>query len=151
MPRQSHAWRQVNFPMVRYSRGGEWWIVNARAGNRDFETGLGLMLRIQRTATGYATAVVSPAVFFPCFGAIDHDPEADRMLGEALRSGAVAQSELMRREPHDRDASCLLHVEQYCFSKLFRIDGGSGGSHAAPTHRAGAARTYSEQEVRLRT
>jgi protein-L-isoaspartate(D-aspartate) O-methyltransferase len=106
-------------PMVRYPRGGESWIVNARAGNRDFETGLGLVLRIQRTAAGYATAVVSPAVIFPCFGAIDPDPEADRMLGEALRSGAIAQANSLRREPHDRDASCLLHVEQYCFSKLF--------------------------------
>ena len=55
------------FPLVRYQRGGESWIVNARAGNRDFETGLGLMLRIQRTATGYATGVVSPAVFFSMF------------------------------------------------------------------------------------
>jgi len=77
------------------------------------------MLRIQRTAAGYATAVVSSAVIFPCFGAIDPDPEADRMLGEALRSGAIAQANSLRREPHDRDASCLLHVQEYCFSKLF--------------------------------
>jgi protein-L-isoaspartate(D-aspartate) O-methyltransferase len=106
------------FPIVRYPKGGESWIVNARAGNRDFETGLSLMLRIQRNAAGYATAVVSPAVFLPCFGTIDPDREADRMLGEALRSGAIAQANSLRREPHDRDASYLLHVQQYCVSKL---------------------------------
>jgi hypothetical protein len=99
---------------------------NARAGNRDFETGMGLMLRIQRTTAGYATAVLLPAGMFPCFSAIDSDPEVDRILGEALRSGAIAQANSLRREPRDLDASCLLHVEQYCFCKLSaRTDGGS--------------------------
>jgi protein-L-isoaspartate(D-aspartate) O-methyltransferase len=31
------------FPLVRYPRGGESWIVKARAGSRDFESGLGLI------------------------------------------------------------------------------------------------------------
>jgi protein-L-isoaspartate(D-aspartate) O-methyltransferase len=106
------------FPMVRYPRGGESWVANAGTGKRDFETGMGLMLRIQRTARGYSSAVVSPTVFFPCFGAIDVDPGADRVLAEALRSGAIAKATSLRREPHDRDASCMVHAQRYCFSKL---------------------------------
>lgn len=106
------------FPMVRYPRGGESWIENARAGKRDFETGMGLMLRIQKTDAGYNSVVVSPAAFFPCFGAIDFDPEADRVLAEALGSGAIAQSNSLRRDPHGRDPSCLAHIQNYCFSKL---------------------------------
>ena len=118
LARQSHARRQVNFPDGAIAQRRESWIVNARAGNRDFETGLGLMLRIQRTATGYATAVVPPAVFFPCFGAIDPDPEADRIFAQALRSGAIAQANSLRSEAHDRDPTCLVHTQRYCFSKL---------------------------------
>jgi protein-L-isoaspartate(D-aspartate) O-methyltransferase len=104
------------FPMVRYPKGGESWIANAGTGKPDFETGMGLMLRIQRTAAGYATAVVSPAGFFPCFGAIDPDPEADRILAEALRSGAIARANSLRCEPHETDESCLVHIQRYCFS-----------------------------------
>jgi len=107
---------------VRYPKGGESWIVNARAGNRDFETGLGLMLCIQRTAAGYASAVVSPAGFFPCFGAIDPDPEADRMLAEALQSGAIAQANSLRSRPHDRDASCLVHFRATASRNSLRVE-----------------------------
>jgi protein-L-isoaspartate(D-aspartate) O-methyltransferase len=106
------------FPLVRYPRGGESWIANAGTGKRDFETGMGLMLRVQLTVAGYASAVVSPAGFFPCLGAIDPDPEADRILAEALRSGAIGQANSLRSEPHDREASCLVHIQRYCFSKL---------------------------------
>jgi hypothetical protein len=76
------------------------------------------MLRIQRAAGAYASEVLSPAAFFPCFGAIDRDPEADRRFVEALQSGAIAQASSSRREDHDRDASCLLHIHGYCFSRL---------------------------------
>jgi protein-L-isoaspartate(D-aspartate) O-methyltransferase len=106
------------FPMVRFPSGSETWISNAGAGKRDFEAGMGLMLRIQRTAAAYASEVVSPAAFFPCFGAIDPEPEADRQFVEALQSGAIAQANSLRREPHDQVASCLLHIHGYCFSRL---------------------------------
>jgi protein-L-isoaspartate(D-aspartate) O-methyltransferase len=106
------------FPMVRYPRGGESWIVNVQTGERDFETGVGLMLRIQNTAAGYASEVVSPAAFFPCFGAIDSDPEADRIFAEALASGAIAGANSLRRDSHERDKSCLVHTQRYCFSTL---------------------------------
>ena len=103
------------FPLVRYPGGGESWIANAGTGKRDFETGMGLMLRIQRTVAGYATAVVSPAGFFPCFGAID--AEADRLVGEALAQGVFAEVRSLRRDAHDADESCGLHGRGYCFSR----------------------------------
>jgi len=106
------------FPLVRYPRGVESWIANAARGKRDFETGFGLMLRIERTAAGYASAVVSPVGIFPCFGAIDPDPEEDGILAEALRSGAIATANSLRSEPHERDAACMAHIQRYCFSKL---------------------------------
>jgi hypothetical protein len=48
-----------------------------------------------------------------------------------------------------RHASCTL--SSIASRNFSRIDGGWGGSHAALTRSAGAARTYSEQEVGLRT
>jgi protein-L-isoaspartate(D-aspartate) O-methyltransferase len=106
------------FPLVRYPQGAESWLTNVAAGKRDFETGIGVMLRIQRTTAGYASAVVSPVEVFPCFGAIDPDPEADRALAEALGSGAIAQANSLRSEPHAREATCLAHIQRYCFSTL---------------------------------
>lgn len=106
------------FPMVRYPRGGESWLAYVRTGKPDFETGMGLMLRISRTAKGYSCAAVTPAAFFPCFGAIDPDPQMDGRLKDALQSGAIAQAKSLRREPHARDTSCLFHTSGYCFSKV---------------------------------
>ena len=106
------------FPLVRYPQGAESWMTNVAAGKRDFETGFGVMVRIQRATAGYASAVVSPVGVFPCFGAIDPDPEADRALAEALQSGAIAQANSLRSEAHEPDGTCLVHTQRYCFSTL---------------------------------
>jgi hypothetical protein len=61
-------------------------------------------------------AISRTAGFYPCFGAID--AEADRLLGDTLASNGLTDVHSLRREPHARDESCLLHGAGYCFSRI---------------------------------
>jgi protein-L-isoaspartate(D-aspartate) O-methyltransferase len=95
------------FPMVRWPDGAKFGVVNA---------GWGVMLRIQRLHRDFSARFLGPAGFYPCFGAID--AEADRLLGDTLASNGLTDVHSLRREPHARDESCLLHGAGYCFSRL---------------------------------
>src|SRR5260370_32901997 len=55
------------FPIVRYPRGGEAGKVNGRARNRDFGTGLGLYVPVQRNPGRYCTTVGLPPVLLSSF------------------------------------------------------------------------------------
>jgi protein-L-isoaspartate(D-aspartate) O-methyltransferase len=95
------------FPMVRWPNGAGFGVGSA---------GWGVILRIQRLQSGHSARFLGPAGFYPCFGAID--AEADRLLGEALASNGLTDVHSLRREPHARDESCLLHGVGYCFSRI---------------------------------
>ena len=77
--------------------------------------GFGVMMRIQRLRSAYEASVLSPVAVFSCAGATD--AEADRRLGSSLNEGGFAGVRSLRRDAHDRDESCGLHGEGYCFSK----------------------------------
>ena len=77
--------------------------------------GLGVMIKIRRLNSMYEARVFSPVAIFLCAGA--SDAEADRRLGAALNEGGFAGIRSLRRDTHDRDESCGLHGEGYCFSR----------------------------------
>ena len=89
------------FPMIRWAVGVAGW---------------GVMMRIERTQSGFAVQWLGPCGYYPCFGAIDS--EADRRLGEALVKSGLTDARSLRVEGHDPEESCLLHGNGYCFSKL---------------------------------
>ena len=95
------------FPMVRWPEGSVMGVGTA---------GWGVMMRIQRLESNFSARSIGQAGFFPCFGAID--AEADRRLGDALAKNRLADVRSLRREAHDREPSCLLHGEGYCFSNI---------------------------------
>src|SRR5579872_7368197 len=88
------------FPIVRWPDG-------ARFG--ESIAGWGVMIRIQRMQSGYSAQWLSPCGFYPCFGAVD--AEADRRLAEAFAQNGLTDVHSLRREAHEREASCLLHGE----------------------------------------
>ena len=77
----------------------------------------GVMVRVQRLASGYEANIISPVGIFPCFGAID--AEADRLVGKALAEGSLAGVRSLRRDAHVADESCRLHGRGYCFSTRY--------------------------------
>ena len=89
------------FPMIRWAVGVAGW---------------GVMMRIERTQSGFAAQWLAPCGYYPCFGAIDS--EADRRLGEALQKNGLTDVRSLRVGGHDPEESCLLHGNGYCFSKL---------------------------------
>jgi protein-L-isoaspartate(D-aspartate) O-methyltransferase len=94
------------FPMIRWPEGA------AKGG----VAGWGVVMRIERTQSGFAAQWLAPCGYYPCFGAIDSD--ADRRLGEALQKNGLTDVHSLRMERHDPEESCLLHGKGYCFSKL---------------------------------
>jgi protein-L-isoaspartate(D-aspartate) O-methyltransferase len=95
------------FPIVRWPDG-------AKFG--ESIAGWGVMIRTQRKPSGLSAQWLSPCGFYPCFGAVD--AEADRRLAEAFAQNGLTAVHSLRREPHEREASCLLHGEGYCFSTI---------------------------------
>ena len=95
------------FPMIRWPEGAVMGVGVA---------GWGVMMRIERTLSGFAAKWLAPCGYYPCFGAIDS--EADRRLGEALEKNGLTDVRSLRIEGHDPEESCLLHGKRYCFSKL---------------------------------
>ena len=89
------------FPMIRWAVGVAGW---------------GVVMRIERTQSGFAVQWLGPCGYYPCFGAIDR--EADRRLGEALVKSGLTDVRSLRVEGHDSEESCVLHGNGYCFSKL---------------------------------
>jgi protein-L-isoaspartate(D-aspartate) O-methyltransferase len=78
-------------------------------------SGIGIVVKIVRGDEEYAARVIDPVVIFPCIGGID--ATADRNLAEALRRPEQAEAvRTLRRDRHDREATCWLHGEGYCFS-----------------------------------
>ncbi|WP_156911960.1 protein-L-isoaspartate O-methyltransferase family protein [Kaistia adipata] len=78
--------------------------------------GPGAMLLVTRQAEGYAAEFLCGAAFIPFVGA--RDESVSRRLAAALsRDGGDAVRSL-RRDEHRADASCWLHGDRWCLSRL---------------------------------
>jgi protein-L-isoaspartate(D-aspartate) O-methyltransferase len=76
----------------------------------------GFLLRVDRTDAGFAARPVGNIGIFHCHGLRDTAQAA--AIGQALADPA-GRSELksLRRDDHDRDATCWLHGTGWCLSK----------------------------------
>lgn len=78
--------------------------------------GLGLMLKIMRSAAGYGARFISPVGIFPCIGA--RSLEADRHLRAAFARGDSDAVRSLRRDRHEPTDTCWLHWSAGCLSTL---------------------------------
>ena len=78
--------------------------------------GGGVMMCVIRERRGYRSNFISMVGIYRCEGAVD--PEAERLLTQALSGGRHERVRSFRLDSHQRDESCWLHGSGYCFSTL---------------------------------
>ena len=94
--------------------GGRLLLPVTGAKNPD-DIGLGGMFVITRLDTRYAAECVSHVGIFPCVGV--RDPEySSQLLRKTDSDWRAVRS--VRRDVHERDATCWLHTRDGCFSTL---------------------------------
>ena len=96
------------------------WLDNLRAGGRMLlpltnEQGKGLMLKVTRQPSGWTAQFVSGLIIFHCVGG--RDPELFGRLAAGFAEGSWRSVQSVRRDSHDPDSNCWLHVEDVCLSK----------------------------------
>ena len=97
------------------------WLDGLRRGGRlvlplTAEDGRGALLRVAFDGRAHAASFVSTARVFHCAGS--RDAEAGRLLREALRRADRSAVRSLRRDAHEADATCWLHLEGCCLSTL---------------------------------
>jgi len=78
--------------------------------------GTGVVFKIQRTASGFSARALTPISIFPCEGA--REPRLEQALAGLLRSRGAMGVRSLRRDPHERQDSCVVHDELLCLSTL---------------------------------
>jgi protein-L-isoaspartate(D-aspartate) O-methyltransferase len=96
------------------------WLGNLRAGGRMLlpltnEQGTGLMLMVTREPNGWTAQFVTGLTIFHCIGGRDTELCARLTAGFAEGSWRLVQS--IRRDTHEPDCDCWLHVDGLCLSK----------------------------------
>jgi protein-L-isoaspartate(D-aspartate) O-methyltransferase len=76
----------------------------------------GFLLRIDNTAQGLAARVVGIISIFPAHGLRDA-AEASALNQVISDVAGRAALKSLRRDPHDKDDTCWLHGNGWCFSK----------------------------------
>jgi protein-L-isoaspartate(D-aspartate) O-methyltransferase len=97
------------------------WLDGLRRGGRlvlplTAEDGRGALLKVVFDGQAHAARFVSSARVFHCAGSRDAD--AGRRLREALRRADPSAVRSLRRDAHEADATCWLHLEGCCLSTL---------------------------------
>jgi len=82
----------------------------------DSGLGRGMVIRVERTAAGYAARFTSPVGIYSCAGA--RDPETEAALRALLGLGGWANLRSIRREPHAVGDTCMVHRDGACLSSL---------------------------------
>jgi protein-L-isoaspartate(D-aspartate) O-methyltransferase len=96
------------------------WLDGLRVGGRMLlpltnQEGTGMMLKVTREPSGWAAQFVSGLTIFHCVGG--RDPELCRRLAIGFAEGNWRSVQSVRRDSHDPDSHCWLHVEDLCLSK----------------------------------
>ncbi len=76
--------------------------------------GTGFTLLVKRDETGFSARFTSGVGIFSCTGA--RDAGANTRIREMLMNGRWRAIKQLRRDPHEPDASCVLHENDYCIS-----------------------------------
>lgn len=85
------------------------------------ETGSGHMLLVHRLGNSYSVSFVSPVAIYS--SPSGRDPAFNSVLGQRFRetvTGKRKDIQSVRRDPHDADETCWLHVDGCCLSTLLR-------------------------------
>ena len=101
------------------------WLDRLRGGGRMImpltnEDGTGMMLKVTREPSGWAAQFVSGLTVFHCVGG--RDPELGRRLAAGFATSDWRSVRSVRRDPHNPDAHCWLHVDDVCLSKRPLVD-----------------------------
>jgi protein-L-isoaspartate(D-aspartate) O-methyltransferase len=96
------------------------WLDNLRAGGRMLlpltnEQGVGLMLKVTREPNGWTARFVSGLTIFHCVDG--RDPEVSERLAAGFAEGSWKPVHSIRRDVHEPDRDCWLHVDGLCLSK----------------------------------
>lgn len=96
------------------------WLDNLRVGGRMLlpltnQHGTGLMLKVTREPNGWTAQFVTGLTIFHCIGGRDTELCARLTAGFAEGSWRSVQS--IRRDTHEPDRDCWLHIEGLCLSK----------------------------------
>jgi protein-L-isoaspartate(D-aspartate) O-methyltransferase len=78
--------------------------------------GPGAMAYLTRKSTGNFAAMICGSVFFVDFAGA-RDPEVSSELSHALKRDEGLSVRSLRCDPHERDESCWLHGNGWCFSR----------------------------------
>src|ERR1043166_5098874 len=97
------------------------WLDGLRRGGRlvlplTAEDGRGALLRVAFDGRAHAASFVSTARVFHCAGS--RDAEAGRLLRGAPPPPGPSAVRSLRRDAHEADATCWLHLEGCCLSTL---------------------------------
>jgi protein-L-isoaspartate(D-aspartate) O-methyltransferase len=96
------------------------WLDNLRAGGRMLlpltnELGTGLMLKVTREPNGWTAHFVSGLTIFDCVDG--RDPAVCRRVAAGFAEGSWRSVQSIRRDAHEPDRDCWLHVEGLCLSR----------------------------------
>jgi protein-L-isoaspartate(D-aspartate) O-methyltransferase len=96
------------------------WLNNLRAGGRMLlpltnDQGTGLMLKASREPNGWAARFLSGLTIFHCVDG--RDTEVSGRLAAGFAEGSWRSVQSIRRDAHEPDRDCWLHVEGVCLSK----------------------------------
>jgi protein-L-isoaspartate(D-aspartate) O-methyltransferase len=96
------------------------WLAALKPGGRLLfpltpDTGSGAMAHLTRTGVEiFAARLMFGAHFIPFRGARDHD--VSKLLAQALSRDQGAGVRSLRCDPHEKEETCWLHGEGWCFS-----------------------------------
>ena len=76
--------------------------------------GAGLMTKIVRQTNGFSARVVTPVGIYSCKSV--RDPELEPLVRTAFTTQAFFKLRSLRLEPHEQEATCLVHGKNVCFS-----------------------------------
>jgi protein-L-isoaspartate(D-aspartate) O-methyltransferase len=96
------------------------WLDNLRPGGRmllplTHGHGKGLMLKIAREPSGWTAQFQTGLIIFDLDGG--RDPELGGRLAAGFAEGSWRSVQSVRRDSHDPDSSCWLHLKDLCLSK----------------------------------
>lgn len=76
--------------------------------------GAGLMTKVIRLPNGFSAQGVTPVGIYSCKSV--RDPELESLVRTAFATQAILKVQSLRREPHEQEATCLVHGKDVCFS-----------------------------------
>ena len=78
------------------------------------ELGRGVMMKITRRGTSFSAQMVTYVGIYSCTSVRDADMNV--LVGKAFASGGLAKVQSLRRDPHEKEESCLVHGAEVCFN-----------------------------------